>query len=297
VNTYFWLIFSGGWKILSRVLRKPDRWFKYILLIAILFWTLIPLWWLIRMSFMFSGELSAIPPHIIPEKPTLVNYMTVLGFTYTVDGTTYLPSGNAEQIRIGIMNSLLVGFSVTAITLAVAAPVSYAFGRLRFRHKNKMLFMLLSTRAIPPISILIPYFIVFQRFKLIGTIPGLIIITLSITIPFVTWALMGFFTTLPRDLERAARMDGYSKFGAFLKVVLPVAKPGLAVGAIISFLFSWNEYVFALFLSGGYEAQTLPPSALADPTALTLSLIPPFVVCFILQRYITDLHIADPFGK
>ena len=249
------------------------------------------------MSFMFSGEIAAVPPHIIPEKPTLVNYMTVLGFTYTEGGKTFIPSGHAEQIRIGIMNSLLVGFSVTAITLAVAVPVSYAFGRLRFRHKNKMLLMLLSTRAIPPISILIPYFIVFQRLKLIGTIPGLIIITISITIPFVTWALIGFFAALPRDLERSARMDGYSKFGTFLKVVLPVAKPGLAVGGIISFLFSWNEYVFALFLSVGTGAQTLPPSASGDPTATTLSLIFPFAVCFFLQRYITDLHIVDPFGK
>ena len=283
------------------------RYLKYIPLIAILLWTLIPLWWLLRMSFMFVAETGFSPPHIYPHTPTFVNYMTILGFTYTEGGTTYLPSGSAEQIVKGIKNSLLVGLPVTAITIAVATPVSYAFGRLKFRHKNKLLFTLLTTRAIPPISILIPYFIMFQALKLIGTITGLIIITLSITIPLLIWALMGFFATLPRDLERAARMDGYSKMGAFLRIVVPAAKPGIAVGAIISFLFSWNEYAFSLILSGGTKAQTLPPSVsgflfqfpesnmLAAATAL--SLIFPFAICFILQRYITDLNIVDPFGR
>ena len=259
------------------------------------------------MSFMFFSEAAAVPPHIIPEDPTLVNYFNILGFSYFTHGQEFLPSGSAELVIKGIRNSLLVGLPVTAITMIVATPVAYAFGRLKFRHKNKLLFTLLTTRAVPPISILIPYFIMFQNLKLLGTISGLIIITLSITIPLLIWCLMGFFATLPRDLERAARMDGHSKMGAFLRIVIPVAKPGIAVGAIISFLFAWNEYTFSMIISGGYPSQTLPiavsgllfmqpePTLLAAAT--TISLIFPFAICFFLQKYITDLHIVDPFGR
>lgn len=280
----------------------------YVLAIIVVIWSIIPIYWFINMSFMTENEVASVPVHFWPHEPTLANYLRMLGYpaTATVGGkvVSFLASGYAPAIRSGMINSTIVAIGITAITLAIAVPTGYAFGRYKFRHKNKLLFTLLMSRSLPPISIVIPFFMLFQTLDLLGTLTGLLIIYSSITIPLMTWILMGYFATLPLEVERAARVDGCTRIKALTKVIIPMASAGIGTVAILTFLISWNEFLFAWLLNAGTPAQTLPPVFPAmlyhiiDNTGLAaaavISLIPVIAIALIFGRYITRLKIVDP---
>jgi multiple sugar transport system permease protein len=277
-----------------------------VLVALVLLWTLIPLYWFAKMAFQTPAEISEFPPNFYPKKPTVSGFVNVLGFPYTTrSGEVLIPAGQAHQVKLGLMNSFILACIVTIITMIVVVPLAYTFGRLEFRHKNALLFAVLLSVALPPISILIPFYILFTRIGLAGTLGGLVIVTLTVTIPFVTWMLIGFFKNLPR-VERLARIDGYSRFGAFLRIVIPMGKIGIVVGAIIAFLFAWNEYTFAQIFVNGTPATTIPASISGflfqhpEPehlaASIIYSLVPPFIVVYLLQQHITQMHITDPLG-
>ena len=280
----------------------------YIFAVILIVWSLIPIYWFANMSFMFDVEVSSIPSHLYPYQPIIANYLRMLGYSTTAqygNETVYFrPSGYSEAISKGILNSSMLAGIVTAVTLAIATPVGYAFGRYRFRFKNSLLMTLLFTRALPPISVLIPFFFLYQVLGLHGTIVGLVIIYLSITIPLISWVLMGFFATLPVETERAARVDGCSRIGALAKVVVPMASAGIGTTAILTFLISWNEFLFAWLLTQGTNGQTLPPEfpamlfGVIDNTGLfaatVIGLIPPIIISLLFGRFIVRLRIVDP---
>jgi multiple sugar transport system permease protein len=256
------------------------------------------------MAVQTPAEISKFPPNFYPKRPTVSGFVNVLGFYYTTrSGEEFIPSGGADQVKQGLLNSFIMSCIVTIITMIVVVPLAYTFGRLEFKHKNKLLFAVLLSVALPPISVLIPFFILFTRLGLAGTLPGLTLVTLTTTIPFVTWMLLGFFRNLPQ-VERLARIDGFTRFGAFFRIVIPMGKIGIAVGAIIAFLFAWNEYTFSQILVNGTPATTIPASISGflfqhpEPehlaASIVYSLIPPFVVVYILQKHITKMHIAEP---
>ncbi len=182
-------------------------------------------------------------------------------------------------------------------------PLAYVFARLDFPHKNKLIFAVLLAVALPPVSTLIPFYAMYIRIGLAGTLTGLVIVTLTVTVPFVTWMLIGYFRNLP-PVERLARVDGFSRLETFTRIILPLAKSGIAVAAVIAFLFAWNEYTYALVLVNGTTANTLPtaisgflfqhpePSQLS--AALLLTILPPALVAFFLQRHIAELNLVDP---
>ena len=279
---------------------------KWVLITVVILWTIMPLCWFFRMAFMAPAELSLFPPHFYPHKPTISGFFNVLGFSYTSSsGEIFIPSGQADQIRRGLMNSLVLASIVTCITLIVTVPLGYTFGRLKFKHKNKLLFAILLSVALPPVSLLIPFFILFVKVGLTGNLIGLILVHLTITIPFVAWMLMGFFRNLP-NVEPLATIDGFSRIATFFKIVVPMSKVGIAVAGIISFLFSWNEYDFAMVLVNGTSASTLPasisgflfqhPEVEHLAASVIYSLIPPFIVAYLLQKHITEMNITNPIG-
>jgi len=274
-----------------------------IIVILVLLWTLIPMYWFMKMAFELPVDISAFPPHFYPKRPTITSLLNVLGFSYTTrSGEIFIPSGGVNFVQ-ALVNSFVLATSVTIITMLVVLPLSYTFGRLEFKHKNMLLFAIILSVALPPVSVMIPFYIIFTKVGLAGTLIGLIIVTLTITIPFVTWMLIGFFRNLPQ-VERLARIDGYSRFGAFVKIVIPMGKIGVVIGAIISFLFAWNEYTFALVMVNGTPAATMPPAisgflfVVPEPGHLTASiiysLIPPFIVVYLLQKHITKMNIVEP---
>ncbi len=280
---------------------------KWILITVVLVWTLVPLVWFLKTAFQTPAEISSFPPRFYPHHPTPLGLITVLGFRYTAsNGQTFSPSGQAAQIVRGFLNSFVVAVSVTVITLFVVVPLAYVFGRLQFPHKNKLLFAVLLSVAVPPISTLIPFYIMFVRLELSGTLIGLILVTLTVTIPFVAWMMIGFFKNLPR-IEPLARIDGFSRTEAFIRVVVPMAKVGIGVGSVISFLFAWNEYTFAWIMTNGTPAATISPAISGflfmhpEPehlaAALLYSLIPPFLVAYVLQRYISQMNVVESIGS
>ena len=161
---------------------------------------------------------------------------------------------------------------------------------------------------LPPIAILIPYFTLFQSVGLLGSHVGLILTYLTGITPLLAWILMGYFATLPVEVESAARIDGCGRLQALRHVIVPMALPGIAAAFIIAFLFCWNELLFGIILVGGTNAQTLSPALLAispltavgvSPIVLfsaasTLSVLPPLALALVFQRFITRLNIVDP---
>ncbi|MEM7021959.1 MAG: carbohydrate ABC transporter permease [Pseudomonadota bacterium] len=282
---------------------RSTVWSRLALLVALL-WTLLPIYWFLKISFLTPDEIARFPPPLYPLEPTPAAFLNVFGLDFTLsDGTVRRGSGQANQIIRGLGNSLIVSLVVTVITLIVVVPLAYVFARLQFRYKTALLFAILLAVALPPVSTLIPFYAMYVRLGLAGTLIGLIIVTLTITIPFVTWMLIGYFRNLP-PVEQLARIDGFSRFETFLQIVAPLGKSGIAVAAVIAFLFSWNEYTYALVLVNGTTANTLPtaisgflfqhpePSHLAASLALTI--VPPALVAFFLQRHIAEMNLIDP---
>ena len=142
--------------------------------------------------------------------------------------------------------------------MLIALPVAYALGRLDFRGRTAMLFAIITTRSYPPIAIIIPFVYSTRQVGLQGTMRGLVIIYLTLTIPMIVWVMTSFFSSLPRTVEAAARVDGNTRWQAFYRVILPMSWPGIAVATAISFMVCWNEFVFSQFLTAGSDAQTLP---------------------------------------
>jgi multiple sugar transport system permease protein len=210
-----------------------------LFLIAIIF--IFPIFWTFMMSIKQTVDALAMPPIWI-FKPTLEHYMSVWG-----DGR-FLQYG---------LNSLIVALAATFIGVALATPAAYIFARYRPRGQKIMLFGILSTRMIPQVTFMIPFFIIFRQLHMIDTYPAIIIMHLTIILGFVIWLMRSYFMDIPVELEEAAQVDGCSRFQAFTHVILPVAAPGLATSAIFSFIYSWNEFLYALIVTGN-QTKTLP---------------------------------------
>jgi multiple sugar transport system permease protein len=277
-------------------------WRNLAILITIL-WTLLPIYWVVKFAFETTSEIAHFPPLIVPPNPQLAAFYNVLGYDYTLtDGTVLRASGQASQIVLGLRNSLIVSLIVMVITTLVVVPLAYVFARLEFSFRSLLLSAVLLAVSLPPVSTLIPFYSLYVQLNLTGTITGLVIITLTITIPIVTWMLIGFFKNLP-PVEDLGRIDGFSRLFIFTRIIVPMAKGGILVGAVIAFLFSWNEYVYAQTLATGSRAVTLPaamsgflfqapqPAHLA--ASLTFSLVPPFIIAFFLQKHIAEMNISD----
>ncbi len=277
--------------------------FVALSVLFVLLWTIVPFFWMLWASFMTDSELSeGIVQHI--DEPTLEHYKRIFGHA----DKEAIFGGQTKLIGQGFLNSLVVALPVAIIGTAIATLAGYAFGRFHFPAKTGLLFGLLLTRVLPPVAILIPYFTMFRTVGLVGDPGGLILTYLTGIIPLLSWVLMGYFATLPLEVERAARIDGCSRLKVLWYVIIPMAAPGISAAFIIAFLFAWNELLFGIILVGGTKWQTLSPALLAispltavgySPIALfsaasALSIAPPLILALIFQRYITRLNIVDP---
>ncbi len=188
--------------------RSRNLWLLLAVLVAIV-WTFLPMYWTVKWAFMSKTELSRFPPVLYPHEPTLAAFFNIFGYDYTAaDGTHYKASGQASQVILGLRNSFLVAIIVAAITTIVVVPLAYIFGRMEFRFKTVLLTAILLSVSLPPVSTLIPFYTLYVQLDLTGTLVGLVIVTLTITIPIVAWMLIGFFRNLP-PIELLARIDGF----------------------------------------------------------------------------------------
>jgi multiple sugar transport system permease protein len=202
-----------------------------------------PFVWLLLSSFLQQQALISTPPDLSPASFTLDNYREVFG--------------SAAQLGRGLMNSLIVSTFTTALALVLGAPAAYALARLGIRRADVFLLMILAAQMFPAIVIVIPLFIAAAKLGLIDSRLNLILIYLSFNLPVVIWVLRGFFVTLPRELERAARMDGATILQTFWMVILPISWPPLFAAASFAFIEAWNEFFLALIMTR-QNAQTVP---------------------------------------
>lgn len=280
------------------------RFFTYAAAVLLVIWTLIPIYWLLNMSLMFKPELLSVPTHLFPENPTFSNYTRLFGATAIGPGGELPPIGQAGIIRRGLVNSAFIAVVVTLVTMAIALPVAYALGRLQFRGRGALLFGIIGSRSYPPISIVVPFFWLYSRVGLQGTLRGLVIIYLTLTIPMVVWVMTSFFSSLPRTVEAAARVDGNTRWQAFRRVILPMSWPGISVATAISFMICWNEFTFSQILAAGSTAQTFPPALstmffqVSQPNEMAaasiIAIIPPAILAYLFQRRIRSVNLVDP---
>jgi len=163
-----------------------------------------------------------------------------------------------RQFWLPIRNSLIVAGATTLLCVTLGSFCAYALARLRFRGKALLLGAILAVSMFPQIAVVSPLFLLLRSVRLIDTYPGLVLPYLTFAMPLTVWLLVGYFRQLPAELEEAAMVDGASRFRAFREVIVPLALPGLAATAILTFVYSWNEFLFALSFTLGPERQTVP---------------------------------------
>ncbi len=253
---------------------RPQKWLAGVLIATYAIITLLPLIWIISTSFKSSTDAIAYPPAILFQ-PTLEGYVNLLT-TQTRQSPAALaanpPETWYEEIvhdrgmsivgpsRFGerFLNSVIIGFGSTFLSVFLGTLAAYAFSRYRIPLKDDLLFFILSTRMMPPIAVAIPIFLMFRHLGLSDTHAGMILLYTAVNLSLSVWLLKGFIDEIPREYEEAALIDGYTRFQAFYKVVLPQAATGIASTAIFCLIFAWNEYAFAVLLTSG-NAQTAPP--------------------------------------
>jgi multiple sugar transport system permease protein len=251
------------------------KWFAGIVVIFYCTVSLIPLVWILMTSFRTPQDSIAYPPKVVAET-SLIGFVNLFTTRSRVGAETLaaLPAPatwyerlvREEQMVLAgpsrfadrYLNSLIIGFGSTLLSIALGTLAAYAFSRFRVPGKDDWLFFILSTRMMPPIAVAIPIYLMFRQLGLNDTHVGLILLYTVVNLSLSVWLLKGFMDEIPREYEEAAMIDGYSRLQAFWKVVLPQASTGIAATAIFCLIFSWNEYAFAVLLTSG-EAQTTPP--------------------------------------
>jgi len=206
----------------------------YSVIAVYLFITLAPLLWVLSTSFKPNQEAISFPPKLLPDAPTLDNYLFVL---------------TDPKLVTSLFNSLLVSIGSTGLSVAVSALAGYAFARFEFKGKNLLMSIILGLFMIPVVINIIPLYIMLANVGLLNSLLALILTFQILIIPLNIFLLKNYFETIPKELEEAALIDGCSKLRALWHIIVPMSMPGFLIAAILSFRFSWNEFVLPIVLS------------------------------------------------
>jgi multiple sugar transport system permease protein len=209
----------------------------------------------------------------------------------------YLEAFASETRAVAdLLNSLIIAGASTALVIVIGTPAAYALARLQVSRRDDIMLFILASRMAPPIALIVPFFLIYSNVGLLNTRGGLILAYLTFNLSFYVWLMSIFLKDIPRDLEAAANVDGYGPTYAFVRIVLPLAVPGIIATGVLTFIFAWNEFAFALLL-GGRDAETLPVaiSRFVTPRGVewgslaavaTVALVPVFLIVFALYRFI-----------
>jgi multiple sugar transport system permease protein len=288
--------------------KKPRALVKSILLNAIVVVLIIyiagPFVWVISASFQGENDLLRKPPSLIPQNPIIDNYRYVftgqVPTSYEVRGQ--LRSRISQEARLiapALKNSFIIAIAVLGINLVFATPAAYSFARLRWKFKGGFYSFILGSRLMPAMAIAIPYYMIIQSLKLMNTQLSLILVHSALTIPFSIWFLTMYITNIPRDMEEAGLVDGCNYFQVLTNIVVPMIIPGLVAASAFAFMTSYNEFLFARFLTTSIASQTGPvviSSISGNPDAsyslisvcLTLGMVPPIVLALTMRKWLTE---------
>ncbi|GAB3652869.1 carbohydrate ABC transporter permease [Ramlibacter alkalitolerans] len=272
-------------------------------------YVLAPIAWLLSSSLQSEAEITSVPPHWVPHAPTAQNFRAIFKapderVTYETrrQGDTatggFIPS-TAANLLPAMKNSFIVAIAVVVLNLLVSVPAAYAMAKIRFIGRKTSIYFMLSTRVIPDIALVVPFFLFVQKLGLMDNLLSLVITYLAITIPFSIFILTGYFESLPDELDKAARVDGCSRLQTLVLVFLPLALPSLVAVVLFTFLTSWNEFLLALMFTQTTASQTMPivvASFTSDfnisfsfiNAAGVLAIVPPVLIAIVFERYIVS---------
>ncbi|HEY8446938.1 MAG TPA: carbohydrate ABC transporter permease [Thermomicrobiales bacterium] len=240
-----------------------------------------PIYWMISTSLKTTNQTFAVPP-VFFFKPTLEHYRALF---------------EAGDVPRSLVNSLVVASGSTALALVLGTPAAYALARYKFRGRSDLWFWIISNRFISPIVVALPFFLIARDLGLLNTRLALILVYLTFNVPLVIWLCADQFRLVPKEVDDAALVDGANQWQAFLRISLPLAAPGVVVSAILCFIFSWNEFLFALTLTRSGDARTAPVEANNFLTGMgtrwgemmatgTLIVLPVVLFAAIVSRYL-----------
>lgn len=249
--------------------------------IVVLIIVLLPFLWMFSVSIKPANEPFAIPAKLWPDRPTLENYQNAL---------------YPEFIRY-FMNSVIVSALTMVISISMGFLAAYSFDRLRFSGRRWLLIGILLAQMFPVVTMIIPIYVIARDVGLINTYPALVLAYLTLTLPVSTWMLRGFIHNIPADLEEAAMVDGCTRLQAFIRIIIPLARPGIVATAVWIIVVTWQEFIFALAFTTKPEMRTIPVGMLdfvgqygiryGDLMASSVIVsLPILVIFFFLQRYL-----------
>jgi multiple sugar transport system permease protein len=262
--------------------RRLLKWIGNGLLVVMLVWTLVPFYWMIVTSLKKDREIYGYEATLIPRQPTLEAYQRLLV------KTPFL-----KYVR----NSTIIAVATTLASLVFGCLGAYAIARLRFPGRAMIARGLVFTYLVPPSLLFIPLFAVLSTLRLIDTHEGLILTYLGFTMPFASWLLLGYFRSVPLELEEAALVDGCSRLGTLVRIILPMSLPALAVVAFFAFTQAWNEFLYATVFVNSIEVRTITTGlslfVIEDVFfwgpmmgGAVLSTIPPVAIYLVFQRWV-----------
>jgi multiple sugar transport system permease protein len=266
--------------------RIRPRWFG---ITFILLWSVVPIYWTINTSLQTEAQIGSKPAHYLPPTPTLKNYQTLLTGSGPVPG----------EIRQSAVNIVVECTAATIITVLLSTFAAYAFARMKFKGRKVLFYAALATMAFPAYTTLIPLYQILTEFGLVNTYTGIVLVYVSGFLPLATWIMYNYLLSLPSAIEEAGLVDGANRMQLLWHVLLPLARPGIISTAIITFLFSWTQFLFPLVLSTDLSTQplTVVVQALQGqhvvPTTLlsaagVLAIAVPAVIGLTLNRYIVS---------
>ena len=213
------------------------------LLVILILWAVLPFFWMVSTAFKTTEETYTVPLVWIPRYPTIKNFL------YVVKRAPFLTY---------FRNSVVVAVSTTVIAIILASLAGYSFSRFKFLGGHSLLLIFLITQMFPGALLIIPLFQIIKALKLLNTLYALILSYITFSLPLCTWLMKGFFDQIPQELEEAAMIDGCSRVSAMVRVIFPLALPGVMAASIFSFIGAWDEFIFALVFTSTDKVRTLP---------------------------------------
>jgi multiple sugar transport system permease protein len=258
--------------------------------VLLLAWTVFPFVWILLTSLKNPGDIISVPPKFV-FTPTIDNYAALV-----MGEQRGQYSSTRPDFPLFFLNSLIISLGAVALSVVAGIPAAYALARFSFPMKDGFAFVLMSFRFVPFIAFVIPLYLLYQKFGLYNTHPGLIFAYQLITLPFTIWMLRSFFQEIPLEIQEAAKIDGCSWLGVLTRVILPLSMPGISVTVILGFMFCWNAFNYPLMLAG---RQTFPVTVGAIQfisyeqvlwgqmaAATIVAAVPQLVLSLMVQKYI-----------
>ena len=272
---------------------KQNLWFRRSSVLFIIFWSLAPIYWVINSSFQTDVQITDKPSHYFPPTPTLSNYRALLQGAGDIQ----------DMIRRSLLNIIIECTAATIVTVVLATLAAYTFARMKFRGAKFCYYLVLATMAFPAYTTLIPIYRILSTFSLVNTYTGIVLTYVSGFLPLATWILHNYMASLPFAIEEAGEIDGASRMQVLRYIILPLALPGIASTAIITFLFAWSQFLFPLVLSSDLSTEPLtvavaalqgrhvvPYSLLSAAGVLTL--VVPALIAMTFNKFIVNGLVA-----